>query len=64
MNVYIRRAEHVKKKRHKNFWLLSGRLFNVCKDFNKTSFGRNFAQWGGTISKGTIFPPKGFILVQ
>ncbi len=23
----------------------SGRLFNVCKDFKKTSFGRNFAQW-------------------
>ncbi len=28
-----------------SFWHLSGHLFNVCKDFKKTSFGRNFAQW-------------------
>ncbi len=41
MNVYIRRAEHVKKR----LGLLSGRLFNVCKDFKKMYFGRNFAQW-------------------
>ncbi len=42
MNVYIRRAEHVKKRRHTNFH--SGSSVDI-KEFKKTSFGRNSAQW-------------------
>ncbi len=46
MNVYIGHAEHVKKIHHKTFILApQWTSFQRLQRHNKTSNGRNFAQW-------------------